>query len=152
MLVSDIYNTNIFPIKEDMTIKEALGMFLDKHFNGVIVLDNNEKMVGILSLQDIAAAVVPSDFQANADLADALYKPNFFREMCQEIMDKKVKDIMRRTFITATRETTVMEIAADFLKNDLYMVPVYEGGKPIGVITRSEVKKALAKGMDVPFK
>lgn len=152
MLVADIYNTNIVLVEDDITIKKALEMFVDKHFNGVVVVDKNKRIVGILSLQDIAAAVVPSDMQEHTQLANALYKPNFFREMCQEIMNKKVKDVMRKEFITVTRETSVMEIAADFLKNDLYIVPVYENDKPIGIVTRSEVKRALAKGMDIPLK
>lgn len=151
MLVADIYNTHIILIQEDITIKEALEMFVHQHFNGVLVVDKNDKMVGILSLQDIAAAVVPPDFQQHTELANALYKPNFFREMCQEIMHKKVKEIMRKDFVTVTRDTSVMEIAADFLKNDLYIIPVCDETKPIGIVTRSEVKKALSKGMDIPL-
>ncbi|HEX9062072.1 MAG TPA: CBS domain-containing protein, partial [Clostridia bacterium] len=68
---------------------------------------------------------------------------------CQELKDRLVKDIMRTDVVMATPETTVLEIAADFLKNDLYIVPVVENDKAIGIVTRSEIKTALAKGMDL---
>ncbi len=152
MLITDIYNPNISPILDTISVKEALEILIDKHFNGVVVLDKNDKLVGIFSLQDLAAAIVPEDFTENAVLAEALYKPNFFHDCCQEIKNKKVSDIMRKDFIIATPQTPVMEIAADFLKNDLYIVPVCENGKVIGIVTRSEIKKALALGMGVSSK
>ena len=43
-----------------------------------------------------------------------------------------------------------MAVTADFLKNDLYIVPVVEKGELLGVVTRSEIKKALAYGMRIP--
>lgn len=149
MLVADIYNTDIYPIQETMTIRDALKFLMTKHFNGVIVVSEREKLVGVLSLQDIAAAVVPSDFQENTSLAEALYQPNFFKEECEKIKDKKVRDIMRKDFITANIQTSIMTVAADFLKNDLYIIPVIEDDKVVGIVTRSEVKKALAKAMDI---
>ena len=147
MLVADIYNTKVFPIHEDMTVEEAMQILLDKSYNGVIVLNKEEKLVGIFSLQDIAAATVPQEMQENTQLSEAMYQPNFFKDMCTQIKKKKVKDVMRTNYITATIETSIMTVAADFLKNDLYLVPIVEEEKVIGVITRSEIKKALAIGM-----
>lgn len=149
MLVADIYNTDIYPIQETMTIREALKFLMTKHFNGVLVVNEREKLVGVLSLQDIAAAIVPADFKENTFLAEAMYQPNFFKEEAEKIKDKKVKDIMRKDFITANIQTSIMTIAADFLKNDLYIIPVIEEEKVVGIVTRSEVKKALAKAMDI---
>lgn len=149
MLVADIYNTNISPIHEDLTIQDAVKFLIDKHFNGVVVEDTYGKVVGVLSLQDLAAAIVPEEMLENLSLAEAMYVPDFFREQCQAIKDKKIKDVMRKDVKSATVETPVMEIAAEFLQNDLYIVPVVENGKPIGIVTRSEIKLALAKGMDL---
>ena len=150
MLVADIYNTNISPVKETQTVQEVLKFLIEKHFNGVVVLNDEDKVAGVLSLQDIAAAIVPDEMRENLALAEAMYKPGFFREQCQAIKDMQVKEIMRKNVVMATPETTVMEIAADFLKNDLYIVPVVEEEKKaIGIVTRSEIKHALAKGMDL---
>lgn len=56
---------------------------------------------------------------------------------------------MRRDFIQVSLEDNIMSITADFLKNDLYIVPVVEKGELIGIVTRSEIKKALAAAMEI---
>lgn len=149
MLIHEIYKKNPHVIKSDQPVKTALKMLLEHRINGLIVLNNDEKVVGVLSLQDIAAATVPTQFQRNPAMAAAMYKKGFFTEMCEMIMDKSVKTIMRRNFEKVSLEDNIMTIAADFLENDLYLVPVIEDKKLIGIVTRSEIKKALAYGMGI---
>ncbi len=71
-------------------------------------------------------------------------------EMYGDIQNKKVSTIMRKKFTITNLNDNIMAVAADFLKNDLYIVPVIEQGELLGVITRSEIKKALAYGMKMP--
>lgn len=49
--------------------------------------------------------------------------------------------------MTVSLHDNIMAITADFLKNDLYLVPVLENGQLVGVVTRTEIKKALLYGM-----
>lgn len=147
MKVSAIYQANPLTIGEDATIYEAIQMMVEKKVNSLSVTNEAHHLVGIISLQDIAAATVPLEFQDNPDMAAALYKPHFFEEACQAIQNDAVKSIMRTNFITATPDTNVMEITADFLQGDLYVVPVVENNKIVGVITRSAIKKAFILAM-----
>lgn len=147
MKVANIYNTNIQPIYEDISIKQAVEIFLKKDYNSVLVLDNSNQLVGVLSLQDIASAIVPPEMKQNPALAQAMYKPGFFEETCQEIQGKKAKDLMRTMFIKVSPQTNVMEVAADFFANDLYIVPVLENEKLIGIVTRSDIRHAFALAM-----
>lgn len=52
--------------------------------------------------------------------------------------------------ITVTPDTSVMTVAAEFLNTDLYVFPVVVDSKVIGIVTRSELKKALSLGMEIP--
>jgi signal-transduction protein with cAMP-binding, CBS, and nucleotidyltransferase domain len=131
MLVADIYSKQFSPISEEYTISEALNLS------------------GVLSLQDIASAIVPIEMRENANLANALYKQNFFQELCLDLKDKKISEVMRKEFITVNLETSVLEIAADFLHNDLYIVPVVENSELIGIVTRSEIKQAIAAAINL---
>jgi len=152
MIVNDIYNSHIDPIHEDMTVRDAVAILLKARHNGVLVLDERHELIGIFCIQDVVAAVVPEEMRENINLANAMYKSGFFEERCAHIKDKKVKHLMRTEFFRITRETNIMALAAEFLNTDLYMFPVMEkegSNKVVGVITRSEVKKALAAGMDI---
>jgi CBS domain-containing protein len=150
MLIEKIYQKKPHVISPDLSIFDAIKKMLEFNVNGFIVVENTDHVVGILSLQDIAAATVPKQFQNNISMAMAMYRKGYFREMVQKLRDKLTKDIMRKEFIKVTLETNIMVIMADFLKNDLYIVPVVKNGnKLLGIVTRSEIRKALAEGIGI---
>jgi DeoR family transcriptional regulator, catabolite repression regulator len=149
MLISDVYHKEPSTIHQDKTVAEAVIMLLKEKFNGLVVVDNDKNVTGILSLQDIAGAVVPQEFEDNVNMASAMYKQGFFEQMCKEVQHKKISDIMRKDFIKVSLEDNILAVTADFLKNDLYIVPVFEHKKLIGIVTRSEIKQALAIGMEI---
>lgn len=150
MLISELYHPHAITVSEELTVVEALKIFLAKKVNGLIVVNESEQVVGVLALQDIAAATIPRQFRQNVQMAAAMYRPGFFSDTCEEVKDIKVQKIMRKNFTIVNLSDNIMAVTADFLKNDLYIVPVIEKGKLLGVVTRSEIKKALAYGMRLP--
>lgn len=150
MLISELYHPNPITISEDDSVLEALEIFLSKKVNGLIVVNAADEVVGVLALQDIAAATIPRQFRHNVQMAAAMYRPGFFSDTCAEIKDSPVKKVMRKNFTVVSLSDNIMAVTADFLKNDLYIVPVIEKGELLGVVTRSEIKKALAYGMRIP--
>ena len=150
VLISELYHPHAITISEEATVVEALEVFLSKKVNGLIVTNTDEQVAGVLALQDIAAATIPRQFRHNVQMAAAMYRPGFFSDTCAEIVDTKVQKIMRKNFTIVSLSDNIMAVKADFLKNDLYIVPVIEKGELLGVVTRSEIKKALAYGMRLP--
>lgn len=150
MLISELYHPHAITVSEEVTVVEALKIFISKKVNGLIVVNAEEQVVGVLALQDIAAATIPRQFRQNVQMAAAMYRPGFFSDTCDEVKDVKVQKIMRKNFTIVSLSDNIMAVTADFLKNDLYIVPVIEKGTLLGVVTRSEIKKALAYGMRLP--
>ncbi|MBP9819634.1 CBS domain-containing protein [Candidatus Woesebacteria bacterium] len=149
MLISEIYHKKVKTISDNYSIRDALKELIEDKINGLVVVDKNKQVVGVLSLQDIAAATLPRQFRQNINMAAAMYKKGFFHEMCTEIMDDPVKKFMRKSFVSVDLDDNIMAVIADFLRNDLYIVPVINKKKLVGIVTRSEIKKALAYGMNI---
>ena len=149
MLIADIYHKSFITIDHSARIAEALALCIKHHINGLIVVDDKNHVVGVLSVQDIAAATIPSQFRQNPDMAAAMYTRGFFHQMCREVAKKSVSTIMRRKFESVGLDDNIMSVTADFLKNDLYILPVIEKKQLIGIITRSQIKSALARGMEI---
>lgn len=147
MLISEIYRPDPITVLPTVTAREALGVLIRNKVNGLVVVDGKGKVKGILSLQDIAAATIPSQFKKNVRMAAAMYRRGFFTEMCQQLKDRPISEIMRKDFISVSLHENIMAVTADFLKNDLYIVPVLDKKELIGIVTRSEIKKALLYGM-----
>jgi CBS domain-containing protein len=152
MLIEQIYNPKPHVIPDHTTIAQAIDMMEEDLHNGYIVLDGKGRVVGVLTIQDIAVAIVPYQFRKNIALASGMYKKGFFHEMCASIKDKQVKEVMRRNFSEVSLQDNIMVVITDFLENDLYLVPVIEAGELVGIVTRTEIKKALAEGMGVNSK
>lgn len=149
MLISEIYRRHPKTITPDTTVARAVALMLKFDVNGFVVVHDTGNVVGVLAIQDIAAATIPRQFRENLGMAAAMYRKGFFREVCQELRAQPVKSIMRRNFIKVNLHANIMAITADFLKNDLYIVPVIENGKLTGIVTRTEIKHALAVAMGI---
>lgn len=149
MLISDIYHHQVITVDQDTSVEDALKTLLKKKVNGLIIVDDRQHVVGVLAIQDIAAATIPRQFRQNIQMAAAMYRKGFFSDMCAEIQHEPVKKVMRKNFTIVTLQDNIMAVTADFLKNDLYIVPVMKNGELVGVVTRSEIKKALAYGMRI---
>ena len=149
MLIADIYHSKPKTFPHTASIAEALEELNKDHINALIVVDskNKEKVLGVLSLQDIAAATIPRQFRKNIRMAAAMYRKGFFTLMCQKLKDQPISTVMRKEFVWVSLDDNIMAVTADFLNNDLYIVPVIEKGKLIGLVTRTEIKKALTYGM-----
>ncbi len=148
MQIEKIIQKGIFTIKPGKTIKDALIEMENRNVSALPVVNNSGNILGIISVQDIAAACVPEEFKDNPAISVAMEKPGFFTESCQMVGGKKVSEIMRKDFLKVTNKSTVMAVMTDFLNNDLYHVPVVdENDKLIAIIGRNDIKKALLSRM-----
>ena len=147
MLIHELYHPDPVTIREDVSIRDALSTIIHRKINGLVVIDKDSKVVGVLAIQDIAGATIPRQCKNNVQMASAIYRRGSFTESCEAIENDPVSKHMRRDFVTVGLHDNIMAVTADFLKNDLYIVPVIEKNKLVGIITRSEIKKALAYGM-----
>lgn len=149
MSITYLYRPNPITIDQHASVRDALKLMIEKGSNGLLVTDQSTTLVGILSLQDIAGAIVPVEMQQNVTLAQAMFKEGFFEEQAKEIADKKVTEYMRKHYKSVTPHASIFEIAAEFLQNDLYIIPVVQEDKLVGVISRSEIKQVLALAMNI---
>ncbi len=150
MLIEEIYNPRPRTILASKTIGEAVKSMFEQCCNGYIVVDERGHVLGVLSLQDIAAFLLPIEFRQNVNMSEAMYKKGLFIELCRDIKGKLVKDVMRKEIVTVDLKTNILTVLADFLQNDLYIIPVIEQDHLIGVLTRTEVRKAIVQGMMQP--
>ncbi len=71
MLIKDLYHVAKCTLTPELTIQEAL-VILNGSSNGAVVLDKGN-IVGVVTIQDIAGAVVPPEYMDDSRLAAALY-------------------------------------------------------------------------------
>ncbi len=116
----DIMTQPVVTANDDMILTDAIKLLLRWHIYSMPVLDNVGKLVGLITEDD----VVNSAFSGNA-------KDTIVRE----VMIKKVESY--------SPDISVEEIVNHFAAGQLRSVPVVEGGKIIGIISRRDVIREL---------
>lgn len=107
------------------SIEEVAKTLVQKGVIGAPVLDEQHKMVGFITEQDCIRQLLNDAYYAEAHQVAA--------------------DIMRTDTIFVPPDMDVLELAQSMLSRRPKLYPVCDNGKVVGIITRSDVLRALSK-------
>ncbi len=118
MKAFDLMTTNVVAARESTTGTEISTRLLIGEFNGVPVIDNNIRVIGIVTAADILRAVRQG---MNLD------------SLC-------ATDIMTRNPVVVKQDTEIDEIIDVMLQRVIVLVPVVDDDKKlIGVVARLDI-------------
>jgi acetoin utilization protein AcuB len=133
--VKDIMTTDIATAAPDMTLREAIAILADNHVGGVPVLQGG-KVLGVFSASDLLAYITDS---SEGPPSDSL------RHRRTSLDDVTVGELMTRELKSLAANSSV-EQAADFMRrNQIHRVLVTDDGKLVGIVTTTDVVKAVAE-------
>ncbi|XVF67543.1 hypothetical protein PTKIN_Ptkin10aG0129800 [Pterospermum kingtungense] len=135
-------------VKTTTTVDEALEALVEKRVTGFPVIDDDWKLVGVVSDYDLLALDTISGSSQNGGTmfpsVDSSWKTfNEIQKLMGKNNGKVVGDLMTPSPLVV-RETTNLEDAARLLLETKYRrLPVVDGnGKLVGIITRGNVVRA----------
>jgi tRNA nucleotidyltransferase (CCA-adding enzyme) len=114
VMLSDIMSYPVATVNQDTPVEEAAMLLRDLGCTGMPVVDGQENLVGVISRRD------------------------FKKIRKSRQMQSPVKAFMSRKLVTISHEKSAIEAAKLMIKHDIGRIPVMEGDKLIGIITRSD--------------
>jgi len=111
----------------------------------IVVFDRDGKMVGILSIRDLIAGVLPEYLSApKPSMGDSIvYSPMFwsglFTTQLKVLSQKKIREVMSEAPPTVSEDTNLMELAYVMHKEGYRRVAVASQGKVVGVVREQEL-------------
>ena len=133
--LKDIMTADIATATPDMPLREAVTILADNHIGGAPVVKGT-KVVGVVSATDLLAYLADLDEEVPSDT---------LRPRRTSLDDVTVSEIMTRNTKSLSPDTSV-EVAAEFmLKNQIHRVLVMDGQRLLGMVTMSDVAKAVAE-------
>ena len=128
------------PIKDylspDNTLKEAVNrMRVMRRIDGVVgvkgmvVLDGEGNLVGIVSIKDILKAIIPY-YMTMTELGEFTWE-GMLVEMAKKVAGKKIEEIMTKDVITVSEDAPLMECADFIVKHNLQRLPVLNKEKKV---------------------
>lgn len=144
MQVKQIMKTNIIKIKKGTNLKETAKILSDNQISGAPVVDEKDRLIGIISEKDIFRALYPDyeEFYLDTGLRVDFEK---IEDRVLEVSKLKVEDIMIKDIISVTPDTSLVKIGAIMLARNIHRVLVLDENKPVGIVSRRDVYKAIFK-------
>jgi CBS domain-containing protein len=131
MTVAELMQRKVTTILGEATVGEAIEAMADGHFSGMPVVDGAGRMIGVVSTSDVLTA------EAEADDAPA-------RRAVLE--HTAVRDIMTPRPFTVRPDEDVREAARQMLYGDVHRLFVAEGDRVVGIISTTDIVRAVATG------
>jgi CBS domain-containing protein len=113
----DIMTENVFSVKKDTPIYEALELFAKHNITGIPVVRDDMILVGVLSEKDVLRL-----FYAHEDEEEGT-----------------VNDFMTQPAVHFDKDESLLDICDCLTNNYFRRVPVTSEGKLVGIISRKDI-------------
>ncbi len=144
MKAQDIMTKTVATVRPDTSIQEIAALMVEKHISGLPVLDEGGKVLGMVSQSDLLhRAEVGTErkhkwwFRILADTKDMA------REY-SKAHGLRAGDVMTRYVISVKADAELSDVADILDSNRIKRVPVIEGDRLVGIITRGDLVRALS--------
>jgi CBS-domain-containing membrane protein len=149
LTVKDIMSANIVSVKPDTEIIEAAKLLLENRFNGLPVVDNNGKVVGIICQSDLVAQQKSLPIPTLFTFLDGFIPLTSLKKMeteIQKIAAITVADAMTKNPVTVKQDTKIETVAALMADKKFHTLPVLdENGILVGIVGKEDLLRTLIK-------
>ncbi|MDR3535518.1 MAG: CBS domain-containing protein [Acetobacteraceae bacterium] len=143
MIVADVMTRHVLSVAPDSTVEEAASLMLQRGISGLFVVD---------SKGDLAGVVTEGDLLRRDELGTQRNRPWWLRMLVspgRQAADftrahgRRVSDVMTETVVSVPHDAE-LEVVVDLMeRNRIKRVPVTQGGRVVGVVSRSDLLRAL---------
>jgi CBS domain-containing protein len=106
--------------RPDQSIREAITLLAQYNIGALVVVDEANRPVGILSERDITRALARDE----------------------NILSKSVSELMTKNVITGLPQDDIISVANTMTEKRIRHIPIVEQGKLVGIISIGDVVKA----------
>jgi CBS domain-containing protein len=141
--VSEVMRREVVSVHPDSPVTEVVQLLLDKDFTAVPVLDDDAKVIGMVSDSDLLARGGVKVTLSLKRAADA----DFVQELHKSLQDPggKVSEIMTREVVTVAPDVILAKAARLMVEKHLKRLPVVDSdGKLIGILGRLDILNTIA--------
>ena len=150
----DVMTSPVITVKATTTVKEVARLFLERRISAAPVLDDQGKLVGIVSEGDLVH---------RSEISTERRRPWWLVLMAGDeglaaeyirAHATRVDDLMSRNVITAAPDTPLHEIAEMLEKYGIKRLPIVRDGQLVGIVSRANLVQAIATSgskLDVPL-
>jgi CIC family chloride channel protein len=123
--VADVMTRGVLTLRSDVRLRDAVEYLATQHVSGAPVVDPKRRLAGVITASDL--------LQAESEGED--------------LDTTTVAEVMTPGTLTVSPDTDLKEAALAMEYAEVHRLFVEEAGALVGVISRSDVNRALANGL-----
>ena len=142
----DIMTKEVITVTADTEITQAAKLLLENHFNGLPVVDDRGKLIGIICQDDLIVQQKGLPLPSLFTFFDGLISLTSYRSLEKEmekIVATNVAQAMIPDPITVDPDTSLEDIATLMVNNNIHTLPVLDGGRLVGIIGKEDILRTI---------
>jgi CBS domain-containing protein len=144
MKAADVMVSNVITIGVNASIGEVAAILLNNHISAAPVIGEKGELVGIVSEGDLLRRAEIGTTKRHSWWLELISNEWASANEYIKSHSGKVADVMTRNVITAKPDTPLADIAGLLERNRIKRVPIVEGAKLVGIVSRANILQALA--------
>ncbi|HEY1930537.1 MAG TPA: CBS domain-containing protein [Acetobacteraceae bacterium] len=145
---ASIMTRNVITARADDTVAHVARLLSDNNISAVPVCDASGNLLGMVSEGDLMRPFIAENVRRRAWwlalLADGTDLAPEFLEYVR-LDQHSVADLMTTHIVSAREATAVTELADMLVHHRIKRVPVLRDGKLVGIVSRADVIRAIAR-------
>lgn len=146
LIARDIMTPDPVTVSPDMPVTEAAKLMVDHGFGALPVI-SGDKLVGIVTEGDLIMQDVKVEFPTYLHLLDGfIMYPGAtarFESELKKAVGATVRDVMSMEPVTVQVTSAVNDVATLMVEQDVSRVPVMDGERLVGIISKSDIVRSL---------
>jgi CBS domain-containing protein len=140
-------NSEVLTVRDDMSVEEVAAQLADNEISGAPVEDRDGRLVGVVSVTDIALAAT-----SGGKLASDRSNPAFYVRGWEDRMEAEelaglrlegegllVREIMTPAVYSVPEDLPVSRVAETMIDSHIHRLLVTRGTQVVGIITTSDL-------------
>jgi CBS domain-containing protein len=143
MKAEDVMTRDVVSITPDATVLQAARLMLQHHISGLPVVDEDGKLVGVLSEGDFLRRRETRTEHRRSRWLEFLMGPGRIAAEYSHSHGSKVSEVMTADVQAVADDTPLEEIVELMERKRIKRVPVLCGEQLVGIVTRSNLMHAM---------
>jgi CBS domain-containing protein/anti-sigma regulatory factor (Ser/Thr protein kinase) len=127
--IDEVMSSAVKAISPDLSMRNAVETFRTNRISGAPVVDKENKLIGVLSMEDLIRCLMVTD------------------------LDSNVEKYMTKNVLTVNGRDSVVEALKLFVNSRVGRLPVINSnGKLAGILTKGDITRGLLKALQTDYK
>lgn len=158
LVARDVMNSDVITVRDDMSVVDLAEFLIDRQISGAPVEDVEGRLIGVVSLTDVAGALAGRDQAVLDHPQPAFYLRTWEEKFNPEDLaglriaesDATVGEIMTPSIFAVDEEMPIWKIAEKMIDSHIHRLLVTRDKKVVGILTTTDLLGLLVDDPGVP--